>query len=92
MPEEVLAIEDRLAHVCLVEAEVICSDVRERQEQAFHGRGTLAFGGSHLGQVDVEEADRIGVELFPAWPVSLYSWQAADAMALQTPMKEERVS
>jgi hypothetical protein len=26
----------------------------------------LALGGLHLGQVDVEEADRLGIKLLPA--------------------------
>ena len=47
----------------------------------------LALGGPHLGQIDVEEADRIGVELLPARLVPLDLRQAADAMALQTTMK-----
>jgi hypothetical protein len=47
----------------------------------------LAFGGSHLGQVDVEEADRIGVELLGARLVPLDLRQAADAMAFQATMK-----
>ena len=52
-----------------------------------HEQIELAFGGSHLGQVDVEEADRICVELLPARLVALDFGQPADAMALQTPMK-----
>ena len=49
--------------------------------------GELAFSSSHLGQVDVEEADRIRVELLPARLVALDFWQAADAMAFKTTMK-----
>ncbi len=47
----------------------------------------LAFGGSHLSQIDVEEADRIGVELLSARSVTLDLGQAADAMAFQATMK-----
>jgi hypothetical protein len=47
----------------------------------------LAFGGPHLGQVDVEEADRIGVELLSPGRVALNVRQAADAVAFQTTMK-----
>jgi hypothetical protein len=42
----------------------------------------LAFSGPHLGQVDMEEADRTGVELLPARPIALDLRQAADAMTL----------
>jgi hypothetical protein len=52
-----------------------------------HEQVELAFGRSHLSQVDVEEADRIGVELLPASLVPLNLGQAADAMAFQTTMK-----
>lgn len=47
----------------------------------------LAFGSSNLGQVDVEEADRIGVELLPLGLVAFHVRQTADAMTLQTAMK-----
>ena len=47
----------------------------------------LAFGGPPLGQVDVEEADRIRVELLPARLVTLDLGQAADAVTLQAPVK-----
>jgi hypothetical protein len=47
----------------------------------------LAFGGPDLGQVDMEEADRIGVELLPPGLVAFDLRQTADAVTLQTPMK-----
>ena len=47
----------------------------------------LAFGGSDFGQVDVEEADRIGVELLPPGLVTLDIGQTADAVTFQTPMQ-----
>ena len=52
-----------------------------------HEQVELAFGGPHLGQVDVEEADWIGVELLSARLVALNFGQAADAMTLQASMK-----
>lgn len=52
-----------------------------------HEQVELALGGPHLGQVGVEEADRIRVELLPASLVTLNHGQAADAMAFQTTMK-----
>jgi hypothetical protein len=48
-----------------------------------HEEVELAFGRSHLGQVDMEEADRIAVELLPPGLVSLHLWQPADAMPFQ---------
>ena len=47
----------------------------------------LAFGGPHLGQIDVEEADRIGIELLPLGFVAFDVRQPADAMTLQTTMQ-----
>ncbi len=47
----------------------------------------LALGGSHLSQVDMEEADRIGVELLPLGLVAFDIRQPTDAVTLQTPMK-----
>ena len=52
-----------------------------------HEQVELAFGGSDLGQVDVEEADRIGIELLPPGLVTLDIGQAADAVTFQTPMQ-----
>jgi hypothetical protein len=52
-----------------------------------HKQAEFTFGGSHLSQVDVEEADRIGVELLPSRRVVLDFGQAADAVTLQTTMK-----
>jgi hypothetical protein len=50
-------------------------------------QGELAFGGPHLGQVDVEEADRIGIELFPPGLVAFNVRQPADAMTFQATVK-----
>ncbi len=49
-----------------------------------HEEVELAFGRSHLSQIDMEEADRIAVELLPPGLVSLHLWQPADAMPFQT--------
>ena len=43
----------------------------------------LALGGLHLGDVDVEEADRIAFELPPRGDVARDVWQARDVVALQ---------
>jgi hypothetical protein len=47
----------------------------------------LALLGAHLGDVDVEIADRVGLELLLRRPISLDIGQAADAMALQAAMQ-----
>ena len=47
----------------------------------------LAFCGLHFGDVDVEEADRIGLELLLRGLVALDLRQPADPMALQTAMQ-----
>ena len=47
----------------------------------------LAFGGSHLGDVDMEVADRIGLELLLGGLVAFDLRQAADAVALQAAMQ-----
>ena len=52
-----------------------------------HEQVKLAFGSPHLGQVDVEETERKGVELLPARLVALDVGKTADAVTLQTPMK-----
>ena len=44
----------------------------------------LALLGPHLGDVDVEVADRIGLELLLRRLVAFDIGQAADAVALQT--------
>ena len=49
-----------------------------------HEEVELALGGPHLGQVDVEEADRIAVELLPPGLVAFHLGQTADAMAFET--------
>jgi hypothetical protein len=43
----------------------------------------LALFGAHLSDIDVEEADRIGLELLLRRPVAFDIRQAADAVALQ---------
>jgi hypothetical protein len=48
-----------------------------------HEEVELAFGRSHFGQIDVEEADRIDVELLLPGLVSLDLRQSADAMPFQ---------
>ena len=47
----------------------------------------LALRGLHFGDVDVEEADRIGLELPPRLFVAFHLRQSADAVALQTAMQ-----
>ena len=47
----------------------------------------LALGGSNLRDVDMEIADRIGLELLLRRRVTLDLGQPADAMALQTTVK-----
>ena len=47
----------------------------------------LAFGDTHLGDVDVEIADRVGLELPFRLLVARHLWQPADAMPLQTAMQ-----
>jgi hypothetical protein len=43
----------------------------------------LAFGRPHLGDVDVEEADRVTLELGLGRRLALHLGQTADAVALQ---------
>jgi hypothetical protein len=43
----------------------------------------LAFSGLHLGDVDVEVADRVGGKALLLGLVALDLWQAADAMPLK---------
>src|SRR5208283_4055617 len=43
----------------------------------------LTLGGLHLGNIDVEVADRIGLELLLVGPVALHLWQPRNAMTLQ---------
>ena len=47
----------------------------------------LALRGLHFGDVDVEEADRIGLELPPRLFVAFHLGQSADAVALQTALQ-----
>ena len=47
----------------------------------------LAFFGPHFGNVDVEEADRVGCALLLRRLAPLDIWQLADAVALQTTMQ-----
>ena len=43
----------------------------------------LALGGLNLSDVDVEEADRVALELLPLWLVALDVRQTRDAMPFQ---------
>src|SRR5215216_7437389 len=47
----------------------------------------LALLGPDLGDVDVEVADRVALELSPLWLVAVCVGQARDAVALQTAMQ-----
>jgi hypothetical protein len=48
---------------------------------------SLAFFGAHFGNIDVEVANWVGLELFLLWRVTLDGWQAADAVPHQTTVK-----
>jgi hypothetical protein len=48
-----------------------------------HEAVELAFGGLHRGDVDVEEADRVGLEGRLGGPVALDFGKSGDAMALR---------
>jgi hypothetical protein len=50
-------------------------------------RYSFSFRGAHHGQIDVEIADWIALELFPPGLVSFHLGKTADAMPFQTPMK-----
>ncbi len=52
-----------------------------------HKEIELAFGGAYLGQVDMEVADRIALELLPSGLAAFRFWKPADAMPLQTAMQ-----
>ena len=47
----------------------------------------LAFGGLHLSDIDVEEADRVALEALPLWLVALDVRQARDAVSLKAPIQ-----
>jgi len=47
----------------------------------------LSLSGLHLGNIDVEEADRVALELRPLWLVTLHMRQARDAVALKAPVQ-----
>ena len=47
----------------------------------------LPFGGLHFGDVDVEVADRVALELLLGRLVAFDIRQAADAVALQAAMQ-----
>ena len=47
----------------------------------------LVFLGPHFGNVDMEEADRVSLELLPRRLVPLDIWQLADAMTLEATMQ-----
>ena len=52
-----------------------------------HEEIELALGRLHLGDVDVEETDRVALELRPLRLVALDVRQARDAMPLQAPVE-----
>lgn len=52
-----------------------------------HKEKELSFGGLHLGNVDVEEADGVPLELLPPGLVTLHIRQTRDAVPLQAPMQ-----
>lgn len=52
-----------------------------------HEQVELAFGCAHLGNVNVEVADRIALEPFVARFVAFGLRQPTDAVALQTPVQ-----
>ena len=52
-----------------------------------HQQVELALCGAYLGDVDVEVADRVGLELALVRAVALDLRQAGDAMALQATMQ-----
>lgn len=52
-----------------------------------HEELQLAFSRLHLGDVDVEVADRIGLELLLGWFVAFDFRQAGNAVALQATMQ-----
>ncbi len=43
----------------------------------------LAFGGMHLGDIDVKEADWVALEALPLWLVAFDIGQTGDAVPLQ---------
>jgi hypothetical protein len=51
----------------------------------------LTLFGSHLGNVDVEVADRVALEFLLGWPVAFDIRQAADAVALKQRCNDEGV-
>jgi hypothetical protein len=52
-----------------------------------HKEIKLAFGGAHLGQINMELADRIALELLPSGLAAFHFRQPADAMPFQTAMQ-----
>jgi hypothetical protein len=46
-----------------------------------------ALFGPHLGDIDVEKADRVALEFGPEWLVACGVRKAGDAVALQTAMQ-----
>jgi hypothetical protein len=52
-----------------------------------HKQGEPAFGGLYLRDVDVEDADRLGLEPLLGWFITFYVGQPADAVALQAAMQ-----
>jgi hypothetical protein len=82
--DECLEERSGASHVCFFD-EFDHSELRGAVDG--HELVEPAFGGPYLGQVDVEEADRIRVELLPPGLVAFDIRQPADAVTLQTSMK-----
>jgi hypothetical protein len=52
-----------------------------------HEQVEFAFGGLHLSDIHVEEADQLAFEALPLWLVALDVRQARDAVSLKAPMQ-----
>jgi hypothetical protein len=52
-----------------------------------HEEVELALLGPQLGDIDVEEADRVALELGSLWLVAVSVGQPGDAVALQAPVQ-----
>ena len=62
--------------MCSMAGELACSiDGHEEIE--------LAFSRLHLGDVDVEVADRVALEFLPALLLAVDTWQARNVVALE---------
>jgi len=47
----------------------------------------LAFGCLHLGDIVVEEADRVALQALTLWLIAFDLWQARDAVPLEATMQ-----